>query len=173
MSGPGFSHVVRVERLPPHGKHFRIETSESERKVIAEALGIVAVDALAAELDVRPLAIGVGIRGTLDASVVQTDVVTLEPVHQEVSEEIDVTLTPAEGVGVRNRRFAEDEPEAERDVFRDGQIDLGAIAVEHLALGLDPYPRAPGVEFSGHIEDDSAEDPSPFAALERLKRDRN
>jgi len=172
MSGVGFSHVVRVERLPPHGKHFRIEPSESERKAIAEALGIVAVDALAAELDVRPLAIGVGIRGTLEASVVQTDVVTLEPVHQEVSEEIDVTLTPAEGEGVRNRRFAEDEPEAERDVFRDGQIDLGAIAVEHLALGLDPYPRAPGVEFSGHIEDDSAEDPSPFAALERLKRDR-
>jgi Large ribosomal RNA subunit accumulation protein YceD len=172
MSGAGFSHIVRVERLPPRGKHFRIQAGEGERKTIAEALGIVAVDALAAELDVRPLAVGVGIRGRLEAAVVQTDVVTLEPVHQKVTEEIDVTLTPAEGEGVCNRRFAEDEPEVERDVFHGGEIDLGALAVEHLALGLDPYPRAAGVEFSGHIEDDSAEDTSPFAVLERLKRDR-
>ena len=29
------------------------------------------------------------------------------------------------------------------------QIDLGALAAEFLALGLDPYPRKPGVAFDG------------------------
>ena len=59
------------------------------------------------------------------------------------------------------------------DVYRDGRIDLGAIVAEHLALGLDPYPRSPGVAFDGHIEDDPAADPSPFAALAALKSDKD
>jgi hypothetical protein len=55
-------------------------------------------------------------------------------------------------------------------VYYDGRIDLGAIAAEHLALGLDPYPRAPGAEFADHIED-AARETSPFAALGLLKKE--
>jgi len=167
MSAVLFSHVVRVERIPPRGKHFEIEANEAQRAAIAKALGIVALDALSAVLDVKQLAGGdVGVTGTLAATVAQSDVVTLEPVRQEIAEEIDVTLAPAEGVA-RQRKGPEDElPNDERDLYERGEIDLGAIAVEHLALGLDPYPRAAGVEFEGHIEDATE---SPFAALERLK----
>ena len=174
MSAASFSHVVRVERLPSGGKHFHVEAGENERRAVAEALDIVAVEALSADLDVRPLgADAVGVRGTLAAIVVQTDVVTLELVTLEVGEEIDVALAAAELVSGRSRRMeAGDEQTAdERDVYQNGQIDLGAIVVEHLALGLDPYPRAPGVEFPGHIEDDPQAEDSPFAALKRLKRD--
>ena len=59
----------------------------------------------------------------------------------------------------------------------DGHIDLGAVAAEFLALGLDPYPRKPGIAFSGDglvAEQDEApeEKPdNPFAALARLKLD--
>jgi uncharacterized metal-binding protein YceD (DUF177 family) len=170
---PPFSHVVRVDRVPSRGAHVRIEANESERRAVAEALGIASVSVLSAELDVNPLAGGnVAVKGALSASVVQTDVVTIEPVAQDVAEEIDVTLAPGDESHRRIRRQPEPEPAEDRDVFHNGEIDLGAIAVEHLALGLDPYPRAPGVEFSGHVEDDSAATPSPFAALSRLKRDR-
>jgi hypothetical protein len=55
------------------------------------------------------------------------------------------------------------------DLYRNGRIDLGVIVSEHLALGLDPYPRAAETEFAGHVEDGSTSDPSPFAALARLK----
>ena len=34
------------------------------------------------------------------------------------------------------------------DEIVNGQIDLGAITAEFLVLGLDPYPRKPGVDFS-------------------------
>ena len=91
-------------------------------------------------------------RGTLTASVVQTDVVTLEPVRQEVSEAIDLTLVPAEDDSLarsEGRSRSEVEDADERDVYRGGRIDLGAIVLEHLALGLDPYPRSPGVGVSG------------------------
>jgi uncharacterized metal-binding protein YceD (DUF177 family) len=112
------------------------------------------------------------VRGTLAASVVQTDVVTLEPIAQDVAEEIDVTLMRAEGPAPRPRRpeILVDAVEADGpDLYRNGRIDLGAIVGEHLALGLDPYPRAPGVDFPGHVEDDPEADPSPFAALANLK----
>src|SRR3546814_17044110 len=36
----------------------------------------------------------------------------------------------------------EDPPEP----FENGCIDLGEIVVQHLAVALDPYPRAPGAE---------------------------
>ena len=58
----------------------------------------------------------------------------------------------------------EDEP----DPVIDGKIDLGALAQEFFALGLDPYPRKPGVAFEQGAE--SAPADSPFSALaERAK----
>jgi hypothetical protein len=169
MSDASFSRLIAVDRIPSRGKHFRLEADEEERRAVAATLGIVEVRSLAAELDVSPLgADAFSVRGKVAASVVQTDVVTLEPLAQKVEEDIDVTLVPsAEPLGGRKEDVSE---VAGRDVYRGGQIDLGAIAVEHLALGLDPYPRGPGVEFAAHIEDDPAAGGSPFSVLARLKR---
>ena len=56
----------------------------------------------------------------------------------------------------------EDEP----DPLIDGKIDLGALAAEFFALGLDPYPRKPGVSFEA--PEDAADD-SPLADLARRR----
>ena len=57
----------------------------------------------------------------------------------------------------------DDEP----DPIVDGKIDLGALAAEFLALGLDPYPRKPGAEFAAPVAEE--DDDSPFAPLTELK----
>jgi len=36
-------------------------------------------------------------------------------------------------------------------------IDLGAIAVEHFLLAVDPYPRAPGAELPADVGEPGAE----------------
>ncbi len=176
MSGEPLSLSVLVARIPAGGKHFRVETNEQERRAVAEALGIVDVVELTADLDVRPVGEkAFAVRGTLSASVVQTDVVTLEPVQQEVSEAIDLTLEPAEDDAPKKERALPQvglEGLEDRDFYRRGRIDLGAIVVEHLALGLDPYPKSPGVEFPGHIEGSPDTESSPFAALAPLKHTR-
>lgn len=175
MSGEPFSFPVLIAKIPGGGKHFRLEADEAERRAVAEALGIVAVEALTANLDLRPASgEAFSLRGTLRASVVQTDVVTLEPVRQNVEEAIDATLAPAKSESPPKKRAPdpfEAESSDEHDVFWGGRIDLGVIVYEHLALALDPYPRSPGVEFPGHIEDDEAAASSAFAALAALKRD--
>jgi hypothetical protein len=48
----------------------------------------------------------------------------------------------------------------------DGAIDLGALAIEFLILGIDPYPRKPGAKFEP--PQDLKPDPGPFAALAGL-----
>jgi uncharacterized metal-binding protein YceD (DUF177 family) len=172
MSGEPFSFPVLVARIPASGRHFSIAPDESARSAVAQTLGIVAVTELTAEVDVRPVgAEAFAVNGTLAAAVVQTDVVTLEPVPQDVNEEIDLTLLPADDSRSKKEVAEEQDLELadERDVYRGGKIDLGAIVVEHLALGLDPYPRSPGVEFPGHIESAPGPESSPFAALAKLK----
>ena len=173
MNAEPFSFPVVAADIPAEGRDYHLVAEEEDRRRLAEALKILAVEALAAHLHVRPALGGAySVRGTLSASVVQTDVVSLDPVTQELAEEIDVTLMRAEDVAPGRKRNGDlvDAAEADGpDLFRNGRIDLGVIVSEHLALGLDPYPRAPGVAFKGHVEDDSAGDPSPFAALAALK----
>jgi hypothetical protein len=170
---PAFSYAVLANDIPPAGKRYHIEADIEARRRLAEALGIPEVASLIAELEVRPVrGSAFSVRGSLTAMVVQTDVVTLDPVAQDLKEEIDVMLMRAEDVDQRPKRkdALVDAAEAEGpDLYRNGRIDLGVIASEHLALGLDPYPRAPGVDFTGHIEDDPSKDPSPFAVLAKLK----
>jgi uncharacterized metal-binding protein YceD (DUF177 family) len=172
MSEP-FSIFLPVQQVPAGGKHVRIAADETQRRAIAEALRIEGVDELTAELVVRPIgAEAYSVRGEIAAAVVQTDVVTLNPVRQDVTEQIDLTLVPEATESARGKRSAPPtgyEETDERDVYRNGRIDIGAIVLEHLALALDPYPRAADTEFSGHIEDDPATAPSAFAALAALK----
>ena len=48
-------------------------------------------------------------------------------------------------------------------------VDLGAVASEFLLLGIDPYPRKPGVKFEPPPRAGDAA-AHPFAALEALKK---
>ncbi len=165
MKSGSLSLTLLAEHVPARGERYRIEANEAERRALAEELGLREIGSLNAELEVRPLPDhSYSVRGALEAELVQTDVVTLEPLPQTIAETIDLIAVSAEREGPTTAS-GEDRP----DVFSEGRIALGACVAEHLALGLDPYPRAAGVEFPGHIEDDSAAD-SPLAALAALKK---
>lgn len=168
MSAEPFSHKVAAAEVPAGGRRYSLAADARERLALADLLAIPAVEALEADIEVRPIAAGAyTVRGDLRARVVQTDVVTLDPVAQEVAEPIDVTLVPADAPSRRKRRASLlDAVEADGpDLFHGGRIDIGVIVRDHLALGLDPYPRALGTAFPGHVEADPDDDPSPFAAL--------
>ena len=173
MNAEPFSFSVLAVDIPAEGRRYELEADGEQRAGLAALLQIPAVDALKADIDVRPArGGGFSLRGSLTASVTQTDVVSLEPSSQAVAEEIDVTLIPAERRTPRRRAdqgLVDAEAADGPDLYRNGRIDLGIVVREHLALGLDPYPRAPGAVFPGHVEDSPADDPSPFAALSALK----
>jgi uncharacterized metal-binding protein YceD (DUF177 family) len=181
---PEFSFPVDVTNVPPVGRRYAIKADAAERARVAERLGLPDIAALSAIFELFPKAGGiVSVRGTVEASLTQTCVVTLAPVLAAVKEDVEARFTthapakaPSKGQGKKAEEeveelvaFGEEEP-AEEAV--DGHIDLGELAVVHLALGLDPYPRAPGAAFEAASwvkKDEKSEVQSPFAVLAQFK----
>ena len=113
--------------------------------------------------------------GVVHGELTQTCVVTLEPFPATVEEEIDVRFAPRDDERAARRRAEEPETvsmadDDEPDPIVDGKIDLGALAAEFFALGLDPYPRKPGVAFEPPAEPEA--EVTPFAALAEPKKKR-
>jgi uncharacterized metal-binding protein YceD (DUF177 family) len=165
------TRLVRVDDLPAEGLEVVVTTSEEDRRALAAALDIPSVDALTATYLVRPRSRGAAVTGSVKATVHQTCVVTLEPIEVQIEEPVDVRFSrdvPAYQPGESHEGTA-DQPDPP-DPIVDGRIDLGTVTAEFLALGLDPYPKAPGIAFEDHIEDHG--DESPFAALARLRSDK-
>lgn len=146
-----------------------IEATPEERAAIAQELDLLTLDSLTAELYVRPWRkAGVRVVGTVRGTLSQACVVTLEPVPATVEEEIDIRLDPdaSETSAVEVDIEAADPPE----LLDSDTVDVGAIALEHFALGIEPYPRAPGAVFEEEEGGEDAEaEPSPFAVLAALK----
>jgi Large ribosomal RNA subunit accumulation protein YceD len=167
-----FVRPVRVESVPEGGVAHDIEASEVERQALAKLNGLPAIGRLTAKFSLSRAGRGIiRVRGDVHAEVTQTCVVSLEPFDVVLTEPVDVRFAPLAGES-SNRRgppiapaeagaFAigdEDEP----DSIVDGRIDLGALAAEFVILGLDPYPRKPGVDFSAPPADNEKVD-SPTA----------
>ena len=166
----GFRRLVSVAKIGDAGLAQAISATSKELGKIAEYLHLPEVKALTGKVAMaRWRGKGVRVTGALKADVVQTCVVTLDPIDAHIEAAFE-------------RRFLPDEKlasEEAHDVFVDAdaedspeplthEIDLGEILVEELSLNLDPYPRKPGVAF----EDDSKAEPAkenPFAVLAKLK----
>jgi uncharacterized metal-binding protein YceD (DUF177 family) len=167
-----WSYPVSLNEIPETGRHFDLAPDAKTRAALAALAGVPEMKNLRASFDVAPHGRdGLHLRGSVAATVVQTCVVTLDPIEREAEEAIDITF--AQSSSHRAGEATSAEPEALGDPdgpepLTDGTVDLGAIASEYLVLGIDPYPRKPGVEFQPPSE---AEDPSqhPFAALSALK----
>ena len=156
-----FHRAMPVRDLPAAGRPFRITARVEERRGLARRYGLIAIDGLAAEGLLRPEAAGrrVRLEGRLIADVVQTCVVSLDPVPAH----IDVRFERLFGWEVND----EWEDGAGEEIFLDlgselpaerlssDVLDLGETIAEQLALELDPYPRKPGALFTGC---DSGED---------------
>ena len=173
MIQPEFSRPVTVSRLSHHEKVFDIEADAPEREALARRFGILAVASLTASVRLALVAGGavVRLKGRLSADVVQACVVTLEPVPAHVEEDFELTYAaaaPEDGAEVVVDLDVEDPPEP----IDNGMIDMGEAVAEHLALALDPFPRAPGAVFTSGAEEQPAETPAPnpFAALVALKK---
>lgn len=159
-----FSRPLIIDRVPRGGSYEKLKADPKELLALAARLNVPALHNFSAELRATPWR-GGGLRleGTLVADLDQVSVVSLEPFHSTVTYAVDRYFLPA-------GKLAGDE-EVEADPIIGGEVDLGEVVTETLALELDPYPRQAGEEFAEHIEfEEEAQKPeSPFAALARLK----
>ena len=181
---PESEWFVPVEAARPgESERHKIEADAGSRVALARRLHVVRIDKLTADLTQKARSDGrIEVTGTMKASVVQNCVVTLEPVTQKISEEVEgwfageeaaIPIARARRDKAMKRHHAEvevldeeDDPEA----VVGGRIDLGELVAQHLALAIDPYPHKPGVAHDMTDEDDGEGQgrplrENPFAAL--------
>ncbi len=169
MQEEPFSRMMRVDSLPKEGQMLTIEANPAEREALAAFLELPSIKTLSATLALmRSGSAGVRVTGTVHGELTQVCVVSLEPFPATVDEEIDVRFAPRADHGAQRKSVTEAEAfsmvdENEPDPIIDGKIDLGALAAEFFALGLDPYPRKPGASFE--LPEELEATVSPFSAL--------
>jgi uncharacterized metal-binding protein YceD (DUF177 family) len=154
-----------------------IEATRAEMDEIAKLLDLRGLDGLA--MSYRLARAGAGrfrLKGELKANVVQTCVISLEPVESHLDVPVEAEFWPSEMIAAHED--SKDEhgsttPSEWPEPITDGKIDLGPIVYETLATTLDPYPKKQGVSFEwseGPETPGSQAKTKPFAALVALKR---
>ncbi len=149
--------------------HRRLVADEPVRAAVAEALDLVSLDRLEADLDLRGWFDGAAIEGRWIAEIVQICGVSLEPFASALSGAFELRVVPEGSLHAPDpeEMFAIDlEADDPPDVLESDLIGLGGYVVEHLALEIDPFPRKPDAVFEPPAPDPEA---SPFAALRALK----
>ncbi len=159
------------------GAELRLAADGEERARIARWADIQGVEAFGATVSLRKQsANNFSYDAVLVADIVQECVVTLEPVRTRIERPIHRELHLAahtrhrgEPEIVLGERAGEDDLPEEIDSL---DYDLAAPLLEELVLAIDPYPRAPGVEFAAPAEPGGGPEPgeSPFAVLKNLKK---
>jgi uncharacterized metal-binding protein YceD (DUF177 family) len=145
---------------------------------VAERLQLPELTALSAEIRIR-LTAGrkIEVAGTLHARLKQTCVVSLEPFDTTLEAPFLQIFTTDPAVAAAEVEDPLDDS-AWPELLEEDSLDLVEFVIQQLALSLDPYPRAPGVEFEAVVEaaSDSSSDPTsqrPFEGLDALlKRDK-
>jgi uncharacterized metal-binding protein YceD (DUF177 family) len=165
-----WSVPVSIDDIDEAGRHFDLTPDDETRARIAKAIGVRALPRLNASIDVsRHGRDGLRVTGEVAAIVGQNCVVTLEKIENELREEIDLVFTPPQAANPTASAMqlsldAIDPPE----ILDNGVVNLGAIAIEFMMLGIDFYPRLPGVVFDAPAVAEPSS--NPFAALSALKK---
>jgi hypothetical protein len=172
---------VALEDIAETGQHFDLVADQDVRAAIAKVAGLRDLPRLEASFDVtRRGAAGLYVTGHVSATAGQNCVVTLEPLANEIDEDVALEFAPPRPVQPKvsdgeateeTKKPSSAETWSEPEPLIGGVVDLGALATEFLILGLDPYPRKPGAVFQP--PEDLKRDEGPFAALANLTKGRD
>jgi len=170
---PEFSRIVEVDRIGPEGADLELEANEGERADLARRFGLVSVDRLSARLTIKPVARNLyRVHGRFAAAVVQSCVVTLEPLAVTLAEELS-ELFGTVGPGAAALLYGSEQGEVPEPIDA-GRIDVGEAVAQHLALALDPYPRRVDAvmpsQYAAPTGQELDEKGRPFAVLKTLKK---
>jgi uncharacterized metal-binding protein YceD (DUF177 family) len=166
-----WSVPVALQDVPQTGRSFTLVADARTREAIAKLAGLRSLPRLEAQFELSPHGRnGLHVAGTISATVGQDCVVTLEPIENEIEEQVDLLFAPPAAptiVDEEGKRVEVTPVDAPEPLIGD-LVDLGAITAEFLMLAIDPYPRKAGVAFEPPAKE--ADTGGPFAVLAALKK---
>ena len=174
-----FSRRLAIDPWPEPGIDVDVAADPAERLALARRFDLLEVRSLRGY---GRLERGGGprelvLRGWLEADVVQSCVVSLEPVPAHLREPIERRYRQ-EDAAARCQPAGVVDLDADEDPIEPlvgREIDVGEAFAEELGLSLDPYPRAVGTAaieataLAPYVSLGQAEPGKPFAALRQLQ----
>ncbi len=175
-----FARPIKLSRIGADTLARTLCAAAPEREALVRRFGLVGLGRLEANVGLRRLPAdgGIEVRGRLDADVVQTCVVTLEPVAATVTGEFALRFVPrprdeaSEAANAREIDITSED--ADTEYVNGDAIDIGEIVAQQMALSLPSYPRREAVEFGDDGAGVAAPSTAsgPFAVLARSLSDR-
>lgn len=170
--------VVNLDRLPNLGRRLKIQADAEQLHLISKAANVISVGRFAADLHIVRVKGGVQVTGRLTAESTQPCVVSLEPVHQRIDEELNRVFMPNPS-NTQTDSTQENAPGSESyidlsdedlpDYYEGALLDLGDFLLESFAMAIELYPRAPDAKMTTELKGDDPAKLSPFAVLKQMK----
>lgn len=180
MAAP-LSVVVGLQEITDDEFRLDICLEEDQRRHLCAALDILALEnwQATAYLSRTSDGLSVWLRVDLSANVVQSCVVTLEPVRTHIEHSFRNLYSPEAQVSAAQEEDGLEivisgddddvsDPDPDPDVLGGAGVDVGAAISEQLALIIDPYPKMDGASLKFEQErgvTNEREETHPFAAL--------
>lgn len=163
---------VNAATLGPKVIMFTLNAVSDELGQAAAELGVDSVREIAVEGRLSRRRDIVRLSAKVRAVVVQTCVVSLEPVESVIETELKRSFgtVEVENTEIDIDPLSEDPPEP----LENGAVPVGNCVIEQILLEIDPYPRKQGLDFVDIVEEEeddtgTGKPESPFAALATLK----
>lgn len=137
---PELSRPIAVDRIKKVGSHEKVEADATERLALAKRFGVPEVHVVRADLFAKPWrGGGVKVTGDVYCEMDRLSVVSLEAFRHAETFTVERYFLPAHDL----------DPDDDADPIEEGEIDLGEVVAETIALEMEPYPRRAGEEFRG------------------------
>lgn len=159
-----FSHSLNLSDIGAATKRLMLEADADARAALAVRFGLLDLAMLNAALEVKREATGISVTGQVHGQGHQPCVASGEPVPFLITERINLRLVFEVPAGGEIELSTED---LDVEPLLGDRVDVGEIAAQAFALGLDPYPRS-AVAVPGVIsEEEAIAARSPFAVLKK------
>jgi hypothetical protein len=170
MSDAPLSRIYNLGRLGHTGDQVVLDADEAERAALAKAVAVLEVPKFSARIVLKKLSpTRFSLHYDLAAEILQACVVTLEPLAARITKDFvrELHHTPSLNRVTKEVIVTPGDDELP-DEIESLHYDLADPLLEEFLLAIDPYPRAPGVEFAPP-EGMGDKPESPFAVLKALK----
>lgn len=169
-----FDWTVRADKVPGRGLRFCQVATPDQRDAFAAQAQVPGCDHVSCELEIVRNGGGFSVEGEVRARLTLACGVTLDPVPQEIIEQVSVEFRHDAGSIARDPNTDLDFDALEADdpePILAGVLDIGAYVGDVIVTEIDLFPRAPDADMdqteAGQGSVDEAV--SPFAALAQLR----
>ena len=167
---PEFSRPIDAETISEAPRRIEIAADETERRKLAGRFGLQRIEHLSAQVTLARRMGIIHADGTIDAAVVQSCVVTGDPMPAEIEAPFAIRFVSDAYAGAADEEVELSAADCDTLPLEDNRIDIGEIAAETLALALDPFPRSANADAALQEAGIAGEaEAGPFAALKALK----